>query len=894
MRDPSGPTPTNRPTVPSNNQSFVGQLRQLIDTDPDATAGWRDALRATVEHEGIQRGRYLLMSLLEQSRDLGIDLMESISTPYLNSLEPGAPGTFPGDLALEKRIRALVRWNAVAMVVRANNRSPGIGGHLATYASAASLYEVGFNHFFRGKDLDGLGDQVYFQGHASPGIYARAFLEGRLDEDDLEHFRAEASRVGTDHPGLSSYPHPRLMPEFWEFPTVSMGLGPLSAIYQARHNRYVAARGLCETSNARVWAFLGDGECDEPEALGALGLAAREGLDNLTFVVSCNLQRLDGPVRGNGKVIQELEATFRGAGWNVIKVLWGHQWDTLFSRDHDGVLVNKLTVTPDGEFQRWATLPGAVIRREFFGTDPRLAALVEDLTDRQIEQLPRGGHDPISIHAAFSAAIAHQGQPTVILAHTVKGWALGARVEARNSTHQIKKMTAGELGELRDRLGLRDLLGEEPLDTAEPPYLRVPVGSPEQRYLEDARRSLGGPLPSRRVNHAPITLPSAMVFTQFESGSGTLEVSTTAAFVRLLRDLLRDPDFGARVVPIVPDEGRTFGLDPLFSEFGIYTSLGQRYTPVDAGMMLSYREAADGQVLEEGITEAGCVAAFQAAGTSYATLGYPTVPFYLFYAMFGLQRTGDAIWQLGDARAKGFMLGGTAGRTTLMGEGLQHQDGHSHLLAAAYPYLRAYDPAFAYEVAAIIHHGLDEMYGDNPQDVAYYLTLYNEPFVQPASGASIAADIVRGLSLFRLAPTARQQATIVFSGSAASEAIAAADELNDHGIGVTLFSATSYKALREEALDARAQHRQSFVSSMLDHLPGPLVAVSDYVTLVPDQISPFLNRPMTVLGTDGVGLSDNRQALREHFGIDQAAIVRTVRHLLDEEAGTRRENPQTS
>ena len=865
-----------------------GAAQQLIDIDPGATDGWLAAFDAAVETYGPTRARYLLMRLLDRSRALDVGFPSTISTPYLNTIDPEAEPPYPGDPRIEHRIRALIRWNAVAMVLRANEKAPGIGGHLATYASSATLYEIGFNHFFKGKDQGAPGDQVFFQGHASPGIYARAFLEGRLSEDDLEHFRLETRRVGTDTPGLSSYPHPRLMPDFWEFPTVSMGLGPITAIHQARFNRYLEHRGLLAPSDSKVWAYLGDGETDEPESLGALGLAGREHLDNLIFVVNCNLQRLDGPVRGNGKIIQELEGTFLGAGWNVIKVVWGRQWDDLFARDVDGALLDALTKTPDGTFQRLATATGAEIRKEFFGTDPRLEALVAHLSDEDLEILPRGGHDHFKIYAAYKAAVEHKGQPTAILAHTVKGWALGAKVESRNATHQIKKMSWDELVLMRNRLGLTDLVPDE-IDRHEPPYLKLDPDSDEIRYLAERRAELGGSLPKRVVSHEPLSLPAAGFGAEFEAGSGDLEFSTTGAMVRLIRLLLRDPGLGKRIVPIVPDEGRTFGMDSLFSEVGIYAPEGQRYTPVDAEMMLSYKEQADGQILEEGISEAGATAAFQAAATSFATLGTPMIPFYLFYAMFGFQRTGDAFWQLGDVRARGFLCGATAGRTTLLGEGLQHQDGHSLLFASAYPYIKAYDPAFAYEVAALVLHGIDEMYGKDPQDVVYYLTLYNENLAQPAMPEGATQGIIDGLYCFRPAPkmkkkAKKRRATVLFSGASAVEAIRAAEILEaDHGVGVALYSATSYKALREQALAALEDDPKAtpLVAKILADAPGPLVAVSDYVSMVPAQIAAFLDRPLTILGTDGVGMSDTREALRRHFRTDAQAIVDAVLARLD-------------
>ncbi len=623
---------------------------------------------------------------------------------------------------MELKIRRLIRWNALAMVLRANTRFEGIGGHLSTYASAATLYEVGFNHFYRGSD-EGPGDLIFFQGHAAPGIYARAFLEGRLNEENLDHFRREAL---TDHIGLSSYPHPRLMPEFWQFPTVSMGLGPISAIYQARFNRYLAARGIADTSQARVWAYLGDGEMDEPESIGALSLAAREGLDNLTFVINCNLQRLDGPVRGNGKIIQELEALFRGAGWNVLKVIWAREWDELLARDKDGVLLAKMNDTLDGDYQRMAVSDGATIREQFFGPDPRLRALVEHLSDDELAKLRRGGHDYRKVYAAYAAAVQHKGAPTVILAKTVKGWTLGPGIEGRNVTHQAKKLTADELKIFRDRLELP--IPDDKLKEA--PYYHPGADAPEIQYMLERRRQLGGSVPRRAVVRKPLPAPTDTVFSEFYAGSDR-PASTTMAFSRLVRNLVRDPQVGTRIVPIIPDEARTFGMDPLFKEVGIYNPLGQRYTPVDKELLLSYIEKKDGQLLEEGITESGSMASFQAAGTAYASWREPMIPFYTFYSMFGMQRTGDQVWAFGDARGRGFMMGATAGRTTLTGEGLQHDDGHSHVLASTIPNVLAYDPAFAYELAIIVREGIDRMYGQRGDDVFYYVTLYNENWAMP-------------------------------------------------------------------------------------------------------------------------------------------------------------------
>ncbi|MFN2505678.1 MAG: pyruvate dehydrogenase (acetyl-transferring), homodimeric type, partial [Acidimicrobiales bacterium] len=706
---------------------FDGFAQQVPDIDPTETAEWVDSLDAIIESRGKGRARFLLMKLLERSREQQVGIPATVSTPYINTIPPEQEPWFPGDEHTERRIRAYVRWNAAIMVTRANAKAAGIGGHLATYASSASLYEVGFNHFFRGKDDGQAGDQVYFQGHAAPGIYARAFLEGRLDESHLDNFRQE---IGGG--GLSSYPHPRLMPDFWEFPTVSMGLAPISAIYQARFNRYLLNRKIADTSRSKVWCFLGDGECDEPESLGALTLASREQLDNLIFVVNCNLQRLDGPVRGNGKVIQELEAVFRGSGWNVLKVIWGSKWDELLARDTDGVLVNKMNTTLDGEFQKYAVESGSYIRENFFGPDPRLRAMVEHLSDDELRTLPRGGHDYHKLYAAYKAAVEHQGAPTVILAKTIKGWALGPDFEARNATHQLKKMSKKELRIFRDRLYLQDQVPDEALDADMPPYYRPPEDSLEYEYMMGRRQALAGSLPKRRVRWKPVPAPKPEVFDGLKQGSGGREVSTTMAFSNLLRSLLRDKGMGARVVPIIPDEARTFGMDSLFSEVKIYAPFGQLYDPVDSHLPLSYREAKSGQILEEGITEAGSMASFTAAGTAYATHGVPMVPFFTFYSMFGFQRVGDLIWAFGDIRGRGFLCAATAGRTTLHGEGLQHADGHSLVLASTVPNLAAYDPAFAYEMAVIVEDGLRRMYGEEPEDVFYYLTLYNDNYVMPA------------------------------------------------------------------------------------------------------------------------------------------------------------------
>ncbi len=860
-----------------------GFVHQLPDTDPTETQEWLDSLTAVVQTHGVTRARFLMSRLLERSRELQVGTPALVSTPYVNTIPAEEQAWFPGDEHLERRIRAYIRWNAAAMVVRANHRAEGIGGHLATYASSAALTEVGFNWFFHGKDDGQAGDHIYFQGHAAPGVYARAFLEGRLDEAALDRFRREV-----DGGGLSSYPHPRLMPDFWEYPTVSMGLGPINSIYQARFLRYLQNRQVDDTSASRVWCIVGDGEVDEPETLGALSLAAREGLDNLTWVVNCNLQRLDGPVRGNGKIIQELEASFRGAGWNVIKVIWGSRWDELLARDVDGVLLHKMNSTVDGEFQRLAVEPGSYIREHFFGPDPRLRAMVEHLSDDELRWLPRGGHDYRKLYAAYAAAVRQTGAPTAILAKTIKGWTLGPLVESRNATHQIKKMTMEQFRALRDRLFLHDEIPEEAVaDGKEPPYFRPADDSPEMQYLRARRAALGGSIPRRLATvRRPVTLPADSAYTELRAGSGEHAVSTTMAFTRLLRNLARDPDAGARVVPIIPDEGRTFGMDALFRELRIYAPHGQLYEPVDHDLLLSYTEAADGQILEEGITEAGSMASFTAAATSYATRGVPMLPFFTYYSMFGFQRIGDLIWAAADARARGFLVGATAGRTTLTGEGLQHADGHSLILASTVPPVRAYDPAFAYEMAEIVRVGLDRMYGADPHDELYYLTLYNENQVMPAMPDGVADGIIDGLYRWATTPHGvNAVATVLFSGTANLAARAAQELLAaEFDIGVELWSATSYKTLREDALEAERwnrlhpaeQPRVPRVTRLLVGAPGPVVAVTDFMTLVPDQIARWVPRPFHVLGTDGFGRSDTRDALRRFFGTDAAHVAGAV------------------
>ena len=855
--------------------------RQLPDVDPQETEEWIESLDALVAQAGPERARFVLYKLLKRARMLQIGLPPLTQTRYINTISPEQEPDFPGDEEMEHRIRQFIRWNAVAMVVRANHHYEGIGGHLATYASSATLYEVGFNHFFRGKDDPGGGDQIFFQGHASPGIYARAYLEGRLTEDQLDHFRREVN----PGEGLSSYPHPRLMPDFWEFPTVSMGLGPLAAIYQARFNRYLHNRGIKDTSAQRVWGFLGDGECDEPEALGALHVAAREGLDNLTFVVNCNLQRLDGPVRGNGKIIQELEAVFRGSGWNVIKVIWGREWDELLARDVDGALVNRMNETTDGESQRMTVADGTYIREHFFGGDARLTALVAHLSDEQLTKLKRGGHDYRKVYAAYRSAAEHRGAPTVILAQTVKGWALGSSVEGRNITHQAKKMSVDELKVFRDRLELP--IADEQL-MEDPPYYHPGVDGPEMRYMLERRRALGGLVPRRAVRPVAVAAPSEDAFVEFPKGSGKAAASTTTAFTRLLRNLLRDPSMGKRVVPIIPDEARTFGMDPLFKEVGIYSPLGQRYEPVDAETLLPYREATDGQVLEEGITEAGSMASLTAAGTSYATHGQPMVPFYIFYSMFGFQRTMDQIWAFGDARGRGFMLGATAGRTTLSGEGLQHQDGHSHLLASAIPNIRAYDPAFAYETAIIVRDGIRRMLVDG-EDIFYYLTLYNENYPMPPMPEGAEEGILRGIYLFRKGEEGRRRVTLLGSGPILLQVLRAQELLRErYDVAADVYSVTSYQQLRNDALETERWNRKHpterpRVPYVAQILGGrlPIVAASDFMKAIPDQVSRWVAQPFIPLGTDGFGRSDTRQALRRYFEVDAENIAAASLHGLE-------------
>ncbi|MCW2601732.1 MAG: Pyruvate dehydrogenase component [Frankiales bacterium] len=857
-----------------------GLPSQLPDVDPTETQEWLDSFDSLVEASGRTRARYLMLRLLERAREKSVGVPPLRSTDYINTIPSEREPWFPGDEHVERRIRAYVRWNAAIMVSRANRPEIGVGGHIATYASAASLYEVGFNHFFRGKDHPGGGDQVYFQGHASPGIYARAFLEGRLTMDHLDGFRQESRPAS-----LPSYPHPRLMPDFWEFPTVSMGLGPIAAIYQARFNRYLQHRGIKDTSDQRVWCFLGDGEMDEPESLGAIGVAARDELDNLTFVVNCNLQRLDGPVRGNGKIIQELESYFRGAGWNVIKVVWGRQWDELLARDVDGVLVNAMNTTPDGQFQTYSVEGGAYTREKFFGTDSRLRKMVEGLTDEQIQGLPRGGHDYRKVYAAFQQASTHVGQPTVILAHTIKGWTLGKDFEGRNSTHQMKKLTKDELKELRDRLHID--ISDKALESGLPPYFHPGPHSAEIEYMKERRTQLGGSVPKRVVRRESLPLPEPSVYDELKRGSGKQPVATTMAFVRLLKDLMKDKGIGARIVPVIPDEARTFGIDAMFPTAKIYSPFGQRYEAVDRALLLSYQESEKGQILHEGITEAGSMASVIAVGTSYATHGEPMIPVYVVYSMFGFQRTGDQMWQMADQLGRGFLLGATAGRTTLNGEGLQHQDGHSLLLASTNPAVVSYDAAYSYELAFIVEDGLQRMYGDAPEDVFFYLTVYNDPYPQPAMPdiAGLREGVLNGMYRLRGSDGVGAQAQILASGVTVPAALAAQELLRaDWGVGADVWSVTSWNELRRDAL-ACDEHallhpdeapRAPYVTKVLMDTAGPVVAVSDWMRAVPDQISRWVPGDYTSLGTDGFGRSDTRAALRRHFHIDAESIATAV------------------
>jgi pyruvate dehydrogenase E1 component len=853
-------------------------IDQLVDTDPAETAEWQASFDAALNAAGPVRARYLMLQLLKRAHEKKIGLPDLRTTDYINTISPENEPDFPGDEDLERRIRAFVRWNAAILVHRAQRPGVGVGGHISTYASSASLYEVGFNHFFRGQDHAGGGDQIFFQGHASPGMYSRAFLEGRFSENQLDGFRQELSHEGG---GLSSYPHPRLMPDFWQFPTVSMGIGPINAIYQARFNRYLHNRNIKDTSDQNVWAFLGDGEIDEVDTLGAIGLASRENLDNLTFVVNCNLQRLDGPVRGNGKIIQELESIFGGAGWNVIKVVWGRGWDPLLAQDREGALVNLMNTTLDGDYQTFKAESGAFVREHFFNRDPRTAAMVSGYSDDQIWNLKRGGHDYRKLFAAYTAATEKNGRPTVILAKTVKGWTLGSHFEGRNSTHQMKKMTLEDIMEFRDRLDIP--LTNDKLDKYTPAYYRPAADSPEMKYLEERRRELGGSIPSRRKVSRPLPQPADTAYESVRRGSGQQEVATTMAFVRMLKDLIKDPGLGSRLVPIIPDEARTFGLDSLFPTLKIYSPHGQQYMAVDRELMLSYKESTSGVILHEGINEAGSVASFTAVGSSYSTHNEPMIPIYIFYSMFGFQRTGDAFWAASDQLVRGFVLGATAGRTTLNGEGLQHEDGHSHLLAATNPAVVSYDPAFAYEVGHIFKDGLRRMYGENSENIYYYMTVYNEPYMQPAEPDNLDLEgLLKGIYLYAGASKQRKKnAQILASGVGVNWALKAQKLLaEDWGVAASVWSVTSWNELRRDGLEVDRHNmlnpkdkKSAYVYDKLKGTHGPVIAVSDFMRAVQDQISPWVPNAFHSLGTDGFGLSDTRGALRRHFKVDAESIV---------------------
>ena len=852
------------------------------DFDPDETREWLDSLRSVVATDGVERAHFLLERLIDQARRSGANLPYSANTAYLNTIPPGQQPPYPGNLELERRIEAYLRWNAMAMVVLANRSHSGIGGHIASYASATTIYEVGFNHFWRGPEQALRGDMVYLQGHSAPGIYARSYLEGRFDEEDLKRFRREATG-----PGLSSYPHAWLMPEYWQFPTVSMGLGGIQAIYQARFMRYLEHRGLIEATDRKVWAMLGDGEMDEPESRAGIDLAAREGLDNLIFVINCNLQRLDGPVRGNGKIIQELEALYRGAGWNVLKVIWGSRWDPLLARDEKGLLRKRMEECVDGDYQRFKSRDGACVREEFFGKYPELKAMVANMSDEEVWHLNRGGNDAVKIYAAYKRAVEHKGRPTVILIKTVKGFGMGHVGQGRNTAHQQKKLDADDLRAFRDRFNIP--VADEELD--EVPFARPGEDSPEMRYLRERREALGGFLPVRIEDAPALPLPAEDRFEVLTGGSDGREISTTMAMVRLLTALARDKEFGKHIVPIVPDEGRTFGMEGLFRQLGIYSPLGQLYEPEDSGQLMAYRESKDGQILEEGITEAGSMASWIAAGTSYANYGIQTIPFFFFYSMFGFQRFGDLAWAGGDIQARGFLIGGTAGRTTLEGEGLQHCDGNSHVYAAAYPNCVAYDPTYAYELAVIVRDGLRRMCVEQER-VFYYITCMNENYAQPPMPQGVEEGIVRGMYRLRSLGEHEHRVQLLGSGTILREAEAAAEILDaDWNVASDVWSVTSFSELRREALHVRrentlhanAEPALAYVERCLAGTRGPVIAASDYLKLFADQIREWVPRRYVTLGTDGYGRSDTRTDLRRFFEVDRAHIVvNALKALADE------------
>ena len=882
-------TPGPRPAITAE-----GLPSQIPDIDPDETADWLESLDGLLDDKGKNRARFIMLQLLARARERQVGLPALRSSDYINTIPAEAEPWFPGDEHIERRLRAYIRWNAAIMVSKANRKGLEVGGHIATYQSAASLYEVGFNHFFRGKDHPGGGDHVFFQGHASPGIYARAYLEGRLTTDQLDGFRQEVSRGPGK--GLSSYPHPRLMPKFWEFPTVSMGLTGINSIYQARFNRYLHNRGIKDTSDQHTWAFMGDGEMAEPESLGAIRIAAREGLDNLTYVINCNLQQLDGPVLGNGKIVQELESYFLGAGWHVIKVLWGRDWDPLLAADAAGALINKLNTTPDGQFQTYLVEDGAYIRDNFF-SDPRLKRMVSGMSDEEIKVLSRGGHDYRKVYAAFKAATEHVGQPTVILAQTVKGWTIDA-LEGKNATHQMKKLTTKDLKAFRDRLYLE--IGDDQLeDPYDPPYFHPGKDSDEIQYLQERRRALGGYLPERRVKPTIIKLPGdEMYSTMMEPVGEKTKVATTQAFVRLLRDLMRDKEIGHRIVPIAPDEFRTFGMDSMFPTAKIYNPHGMMYESVDRKLLLSYKESVTGQLLHEGISEAGAMGSAIAAGSAYATHGEPMIPVYIFYSMFGFQRTGDSIWAMADQMGRGFLLGATAGRTTLTGEGLQHADGHSPLLASTNPAVVHYDPAFAYEVGHIVKDGLRRMYGHEDPDfpdgenVIFYVTVYNEPVSQPGAPEGLDVEaLLKGIYRYGSSTLEgdRPRAQLLASGVSMTAALKAQQILaDDWGVAADVWSVTSWNELRREAVEVEhwnlthpdEERRWPFVTQALHGAPGPVVAVSDYMRAVQDQIAPWVQHTWCSLGTDGFGFADTRAAARRFFLVDaQSIVVATLQSL---------------
>jgi pyruvate dehydrogenase E1 component len=834
---------------------------------------WLDSLEYIIQNEEPARVRELLSLLQNKAHKAGITFRCPGNTPYINSISPRKESPYPGSAEIERRIKSLVRWNAMAMVVRANLESEGIGGHISTYASSATLLEVGFNHFFRGGDNGTPADLVYFQGHASPGIYARSFLEGRLSETDLHNFRQELRKDG----GLPSYPHPRLMSDYWRFPTVSMGLGPITAIYQARFNKYLEDRGLKEKTDQKIWAFIGDGEMDEPESLGAITVAVREKLDNLIFVVNCNLQRLDGPVRGNGKIIQDLEAAFKGARWKVIKVIWGRDWDPLIAQDSSGDLLKVMEDTPDGQYQKYVVSSGEFIRKDFFGKSKNLLKMVENYSDEQLQKLNRGGHDPKKVYNAYKMAVNHKGAPVVILAQTIKGYGLGEAGEGRNITHQQKKLNEQELLVFRSRFGIP--LSDEEAKKA--PFFRPPDDSEEMQYLKKRREELGGYLPKRTANAEPITLPDDKIYSELLDGSGDRELATTMSMVSLMGKMMADKKMGKRVVPIVPDESRTFGMDALFRKFGIYSHIGQLYEPVDRDSLLYYKEATDGAILEEGITEAGCMSSFIAAGTSYSNHGINMVPMFIYYSMFGFQRIGDLIWAAADARTRGFLIGGTSGRTTLAGEGLQHQDGHSHLIAMSVPCIKAYDPAYAYELAIIVKDGMKRMFVDQ-EDLMYYITVLNEKYKMPKMPDGVEEGILKGMYRVRKSEKSGEKIVLFGSGAILNETLRAAEILEEkYGLQVDVFSVTSYKELYDEAreierwnrLNPEKKAKKTYIEQCISGTDGLYLAAHDYVKAIPMTISRWIPGVFTVLGTDGFGRSDNRRALRDYFEVDDKHIA---------------------